>query len=73
MKKIISAAAVLAAMGVLTVSAYADVYVSIADENGKLVDVEKLELDDKAIEVPFSKKAASRTKSRIAKANNAAK
>lgn len=37
MKKIISAAAVLAAMGVLTVSAYADVYVSIADENGKLV------------------------------------
>lgn len=47
MKKIISAAAVLAAMGVLTVSAYADVYVSIADENGKLVTaMEPVEFKD---------------------------
>lgn len=37
MKKIVTAAAVLAAMSVLTVSAFADVYVSIADENGNIV------------------------------------
>lgn len=38
MKKIITAAAVIAAMGVLTFSAYADttVYVTIADEEGRL-------------------------------------
>ena len=47
MKKLISAAAVIAAMGVLTVSAYADVYVSIADENGNLaVALEPVELSD---------------------------
>ena len=48
MKKIISAAAVLAAMSVLSVSAFADsVYVTIADDNGKLVAAqEEIELSD---------------------------
>lgn len=47
MKKLISAAAVIAAMGVLAVSAYADasVHVTISDSNGKLV------VTDEAVDV----------------------
>lgn len=48
MKKIISAAAVLAAISMLSVSAFAaDIYVTISDENGKLaVSQEKVEVND---------------------------
>ena len=47
MKKIISAAAVLAAMGVLTASAFAGVYVTISDDNGDIVvPQEEIELTD---------------------------
>ncbi|MBO6231542.1 MAG: hypothetical protein J6O50_13360 [Ruminiclostridium sp.] len=47
MKKIVSAAAVLAAMSMLSVSAFADVYVTISDDSGKLVvALEPTELSD---------------------------
>lgn len=47
MKKILSAAAVVAAMGMLSVSAFADAYVTISDDKGDLVLVQKeVELSD---------------------------
>ena len=48
MKKVLRAAAVLAAMSMMSVSAFADVYVTIADKDGKLaVTQESVELSDK--------------------------
>ncbi len=47
MKKLISAAAILAAMGVLTTSAFAGVFVTISDENRALVvPEEEIDLND---------------------------